>query len=263
MNLCVNARDAMPKGGTLSLTAQNVELSETEAQLNPRAHAGPYVLINVADNGTGIPPNVIERIFDPFFTTKGLGRGTGLGLSTVAGIVKGHAGFVTVYSEPGAGTSFNVYLPAAVNATAPKPEEPAEAGPEGNQELILVVDDEFALSASLRQLLVKRNYRVLVASNGREGLDTFQQHSDEIRLVITDTMMPVMGGLQMTRELRQLRPELPIIASTGLEQEEKSREYHSLNVPDVLLKPCDAHQLLHAIRRSLDQPRPTPDKNSS
>ena len=258
MNLCVNARDAMPTGGTLSLTAQNVELSDTEAQLNPLAHAGPYVLITVADNGSGIPPGIVERIFDPFFTTKGLGRGTGLGLSTVAGIVKSHAGFVTVYSEPGAGSSFSVYLPASVNVPAPKAEKPAEAAPEGNQELVLVVDDEFALSASLRQLLIKRNYRVLVANNGREGLATFERHPDEIRLVITDTMMPVMGGLQMVRELRRLHPELPVIAATGLEQEEKIREYHSLNVPDVFLKPCDPDELLRAIRRKLDQPRPHP-----
>jgi CheY-like chemotaxis protein len=258
MNLCVNARDAMPQGGTLSLTAQNVELSETEAQLNPRAHAGPYVLITVADNGSGIPPAIVERIFDPFFTTKGLGRGTGLGLSTVAGIVKSHAGFVTVYSEPGAGSSFSVYLPASVNVAPLKSDEPSEAGPNGNQELILVVDDEFALSASLRQLLIKRNYRVLVANNGREGIATFERHPEEIRLVITDTMMPVMGGLQMVRELRRLHPGLPIIAATGLEQEEKRREYHSLNVPDVLLKPCDADDLLRAIRRSLDRPVPSP-----
>ena len=256
MNLCVNARDAMPKGGTLSITAQNVELSATEAQINPRAHAGPYVLITVADNGSGIPPQIVERIFDPFFTTKGLGHGTGLGLSTVAGIVKGHAGFVTVYSEPGGGSAFNVYLPASVNVPFAKPEEPVDEAPGGNQELILVVDDEFALSASLRQLLLKRNYRVLVACNGREGLAAFKQHPDEIRLVITDTMMPVMGGLQMTKELRQLRPQLPIIAATGLEQEEKRREYHSMNVPDVLLKPCDAHELLSTIRRVLDRPPP-------
>ena len=256
MNLCVNARDAMPKGGTLSLTAQNVELSETEAQLNPRAHAGPYVLMTVADNGTGIPPGIIERIFDPFFTTKEVSHGTGLGLSTVAGIVKGHGGFVTVYSEPGAGTSFNVYLPAAVDAAIAPPREEHAAAPAGRQELILVVDDEFAISASLRQLLLKRNYRVLVANNGREGLATFKQHPAEIALVITDTMMPVMGGLQMVRELRALSPSLPIVASTGLEQEEKRREYHSLGVPDVLLKPCDAEELLRTIRRQLDKTRP-------
>ncbi len=258
MNLCVNARDAMPHGGTLSLTAQNVELGETEAQLNPRAHAGPYVLITVADNGSGISPEIIERVFDPFFTTKELGQGTGLGLSTVAGIVKGHGGYVTVYSEPGAGTAFNVYLPASIKGPIMPPTAEIAAAPAGDQELILVVDDELAVSASLRQLLLKRNYRVLVANNGREGLSLIKQHPQEISLVITDTMMPVMGGLQMVRELRALRPDLPVIASTGLEQEEKRRAYHELQVPDVLLKPCDAEELLRTVHRCLGKTSDAP-----
>ena len=255
MNLCVNARDAMPSGGTLSLTAQNIELTEAEAQINPRAHAGPYVLISVADNGTGIPSGVIERIFDPFFTTKELGQGTGLGLSTVAGIVKSHGGFVTVYSEPGSGACFNVYLPATSDSllTPAFPEEqPAE---NGNQELILLVDDEFTVSASLRQLLLQRNYRVLVANNGGQGIALFKQHPREIALVVTDTMMPVMNGLQVVRELRALRPDLPIVASTGLEQEDKRREYESLGVPDVLIKPCDAEELLRTIHDALARAR--------
>ena len=211
---------------------------------DPEARPGPHVCLAVVDTGTGIPASVLSKIFDPFFTTKEVSHGTGLGLSTVAGIVKGHGGFVTVYSEPGAGTSFNVYLPAVVDAAIAPPREDHAAAPAGRQELILVVDDEFAISASLRQLLLKRNYRVLMAKNGREGLATFKQHPAEVALVITDTMMPVMGGLQMVRELRALSPSLPIIASTGLEQEEKRREYHSLGVPDVLLKPCDAEELL-------------------
>ncbi len=260
MNLCVNARDAMPRGGTLSLTAQNVELGETEAQLNPRAKAGPYVLISVADNGTGIPPAIVERIFDPFFTTKDKSHGTGLGLSTVAGIVRGHGGFVTVYSEPGVGTCFNIYLPATSDVILPPSRPENEKAPPGNQELILLVDDEFAISASLRQLLLKRNYRVLTANNGREGLEVYQQHADDIALVVTDTMMPVMSGVQMVGELRRLSPHLPIIAATGLEQEEKRRDYHALEVRDVLHKPCDSEELLRLIRRRIDEAPPRPEQ---
>jgi CheY-like chemotaxis protein len=254
INLCVNARDAMPSGGALSLTAQNVELSDTEAQLNPKARPGPYVLLSVADSGSGIGPDIIERIFDPFFTTKGVAHGTGLGLSTVAGIVKNHAGFVTVYSEVGAGTTFNVYLPAARTAVvaASTGERAQPAG--GNQELVLVVDDEFSITASIRHLLMKHNYRVLTAGNGREGLSIFKEHQDDINLVITDTMMPVMSGLQMVRELRQLAPGLAIVASTGLEQEVKRKEYNSLGVMDVMLKPYDPEELLHTLRRHLAKP---------
>ncbi len=253
INLCVNARDAMLSGGVLSLTAQNVELSETEAQLNPKARPGPYVLLSVADSGSGIAPDIIERIFDPFFTTKDVSHGTGLGLSTVAGIVKNHAGFVTVYSEVGAGTTFNVYLPAATTLVAQAKSAERMQSPAGKQELVLVVDDEFSITASIRHLLVKHNYRVLTAANGREGLSIFQEHQGDIALVITDTMMPVMGGLQMVRELRQLAPNLAIVASTGLEQEIKRREYNSLGVRDVMLKPYDPEDLLHTLRRHLDK----------
>jgi len=254
MNLCVNARDAMPNGGRLSLSAQNVELSEAEARLNPRAKAGPYVLISVADSGVGIPPENIARIFDPFFTTKGVTHGTGLGLSTVAGIVKSHGGFVTVYSELGNGTAFNVYLPAAVTAVTSEHDVPSAALPRGKGELILVVDDEMPITASLEQLLTKHNYRVLTANNGREGLLVYHSNREHISLVITDTMMPVMGGLQMVRLLHSQAPELPVISMTGLEQESKRLEYASLGVAAMLLKPCDPAQLMEAVRRALDRP---------
>ncbi|MCC6234952.1 MAG: PAS domain S-box protein [Verrucomicrobiales bacterium] len=251
MNLCVNARDAMPKGGTLSITAENLELTGTEAKLSPNSHVGPYVMISVADNGCGIPREIVERIFDPFFTTKEVGYGTGLGLSTVSGIVKAHGGFITVFSEPQVGSTFNVYLPAAQDAARRSSEPPADQPPLGHQELILLVDDEMAILASTRQLLIKRNYRVVIASNGREGLTTLKENLGEIRLVVTDTMMPVMGGLEMIRELRRLHPTLPVIASTGLEQESKRQEYTKLGVTDVLPKPCDPEDLLQRIHQAL------------
>ncbi len=251
MNLCVNARDAMPNGGTLSITAENLELTGAEAKLSPSSHIGPYVMISVADNGCGIPPAIVERIFDPFFTTKEVGYGTGLGLSTVSGIVKAHGGFITVYSEPNGGSAFNVYLPASREGAVRNPDVRVDAAPPGNQELILLVDDEFAILASMRQLLLKRNYRVVVANNGSEGLATFKENRGEIRLVVTDTMMPVMGGIEMIRELRRLRPDLAVVASTGLEQESKRRDFAALNVTNVLLKPCDPEELLRLIHRLL------------
>lgn len=251
MNLSVNARDAMPNGGTLSITAQNVEISATEAQINPRAHAGPHVLITVADNGGGIPPDIIERIFDPFFTTKEVRHGTGLGLATVAGIVKAHGGFVTVYSEVGFGSAFSIYLPAALDIVPQQPTEQPECAVTGAQELILIVDDEFAICAGLRQLLQKRNYRVLIAGNGREGLSLLEEHRKDVQLVVTDTMMPIMNGISMVRELRRDHPNLPVIATTGLEHEQKRRDYETLGVSTVLLKPCDPGELLKTINRCL------------
>lgn len=251
MNLCVNARDAMPEGGVLTLGAQNVEVSEIEARIHPQAQAGPHVRIVVGDTGTGIAPEILERIFDPYFSTKEPGRGTGLGLSTVIGIVRAHGGFVSVYSEPGRGSRFHVYLPAVADTPVTVPAPGPVAAPPGNGETVLVVDDESTVVEGLRELLVRRNYRVLVARNGREGLEAFRQQPDEIRLVLTDTMMPEMSGLDMVRELRRLRPGLPIVAATGLEQEGKRREFASLDVPDVLIKPCDPEELMRVIHRRL------------
>ncbi|MFI5335815.1 MAG: PAS domain S-box protein [Opitutales bacterium] len=254
MNLCVNARDAMPNGGRLSLSAQNVELSAAEAGLNPKARAGPYLLMTVADTGVGIPPENIERIFDPFFTTKDLAHGTGLGLSTVAGIVKSHGGFTKVCSELGVGTVFSVYLPAIrVPDLVPLSSERINLPP-GNQELILVVDDELPITTTIQSLLLKHGYRVLTAANGQEGLAVFERHRDSIRLVITDTMMPVMGGLQMVRELRARAPRLDVIAITGLEQEAKRQEYVRMGVRKVLPKPTEPVDLLATVHDCLQHP---------
>lgn len=261
MNLCVNARDALPNGGTISITSQNLNFAEDGAGLHPQAKPGAYVLISVADNGTGIPPRIMERIFDPFFTTKELHHGTGLGLSTVAGIVKSHGGFINVYSEPGAGTSFSVYLPAAVGMIPVQTPAEKEITITGNQELILVVDDEIAIATGLRQILQRRNFRVIIAGNGKKGVAALHQHLDEVRLVITDTMMPVMNGITMVQEMRRIKPTLPIIATTGLEQEKKRLEYKSLNVDDVYIKPCDLVVLCEAIKRRLHEQQEFQKKN--
>ena len=252
MNLCVNARDAMPRGGQLALGAGNVELGEPGVELPPEAKAGRYVMLSVADNGQGIPPEIIGRIFDPFFTTKGVGKGTGLGLSTVLGIVRSHGGFVAVRSEPGKGTAFSVYLPVA--------EAPAGAGPAGQAapvpgggETILVVDDEEPVCLSTSLMLEEHNYRVLVAHNGREALDLFMRHKDNINVVLTDIMMPVMGGLDLARALRAIKPALAILAATGLDHEDSKPELKELGIAEVLLKPYVPDALLGALSRALNR----------
>lgn len=248
VNLCVNARDAMRGGGTLCLTAENIEC---DGAVLPGAQAGRFVLFTVADTGVGIPPNITDRIFDPFFTTKEPGSGTGLGLSTVAGIVKNHGGYVTVYSEPGVGSSFHVYLPAAGQPEQRAP-APVERAAGGSGEGILLVDDEPAILASVANLLQKRNYRVLLAREGREAMDIWRLRAADIALVITDTMMPGVSGPQLVKELRACAPKLPVIATTGLENEDKLRDYAAQGVDDVLVKPYDPEELLRLIRRKID-----------
>lgn len=248
VNLCVNARDAMPCGGTLSLTAENIEC---DGAALPGAQNGRFVLLTVADTGVGMAPGIIDRIFDPFFTTKDPGSGTGLGLSTVAGIVKNHGGYVTVYSELGAGSSFHVYLPAAEPLEKRK-QEVAERASGGRGECLLLVDDEPAILASVASLLRNRNYRVLTAGDGREALEIWRRRAAEVALVVTDTMMPGMGGPQLAGELRVAAPKLPLIATTGLENEGKIRDYAAQGVTDVLVKPYDPEEFLWLVRSKLD-----------
>ena len=253
MNLCVNARDAMPKGGTLALTAREIRLEDTQAFPHPEARPGRYVVIGVQDTGHGIPKNIRNRIFDPFFTTKEAGKGTGLGLSTVLGIVRNHGGFMTVYSEEGLGTHFKVYLPAAEPSA--KPEEPsAVATPaRGHGETILVVDDENSVLLAEQFVLEQNGYQVLTAAGGKEAVHCFLNNQDRIRLVLTDLMMPGMDGIALARSLRATHRTLPIIATTGLDREEKRDTLAALGITDVLTKPCLPSVLLAAVRRNLDR----------
>jgi PAS domain S-box-containing protein len=251
MNLCVNARDAMPAGGTLTLAAENIRLDEAYAQTIPHAKAGPYVVWLVADTGVGIPPKIQERIFDPFFTTKEEGKGTGLGLSTVLGIVRSHDGCIRVQSAEGQGTQIRVYLPAS-NV----PEQSVESAPaplqRGQGELILVVDDEDAVREVLRRILIRSGYRVLAAHNGAEAMTLYQQHSAEIAVVLTDIMMPVLDGRAVIRSLKKLNPKLPIIASSGLMSDTTVQEAKDLGVDAFLRKPHAAETLMATLRSLID-----------
>ncbi len=257
MNLCVNARDAMPDGGTLRISAENVEIDEEFARITPDAHAGGYVTLRIADTGSGIPPAIIEKIFDPFFTTKPLGKGTGLGLSTVLGIVKGHGGFVDVRSAPGRGSTFEICLPLAAQEGVGIRD--AAEHPSGNGELILLVDDEFEVRATTTAVLTQYGYRVISAADGAEAVSVYAQRSNEICLVITDVMMPVVDGVSLCRVLRRMNPEISLIACTGYAAEARTHELRALKVHTVLSKPFSLGTLLVAVDEAIQsQPASRP-----
>lgn len=254
MNLCVNARDAMPHGGTLSISAKNLSIDENYARMNLDAKVGAYIVITVADTGTGIPPEILDRIFEPFFTTKDLGKGTGLGLSTVIGIIKSHGGFVNVYSEVGRGTQFKLYLPA-VEAMETQQEEDLELLV-GQGELILVVDDEVAICETTKTTLETYNYKVLTASDGIEAVAVYVQHS-EISVVLIDMMMPSMDGPTTIRTLQKINPLVKIIAVSGLASSDKLTAAAATGVKTFLSKPYTAKELLKTINGVLNPNRET------
>jgi PAS domain S-box-containing protein len=253
MNLCVNARDAMPGGGTLSLEARNVELRAADVLAYPPAKPGLHIAVSIKDTGEGIAPANLERIFDPFFTTKAPTKGTGLGLSTVLGIIRSHHGFITVTSKLGRGTMFTVYLPAAVEAIDIPDEPAADAPPRGHGELILVVDDEEPIRTATSLTLESHGYRVLTAGEGAQGLAVFVENREEIRLVLTDLMMPVMGGVTLIHALHVLEPGIKILATSGLTDQENHAKLVALGVDGIITKPCDPTVLLKSIAMQLSK----------
>lgn len=258
MNLCVNARDAMPHGGSLSISAENLSIDENYARMNLDAKVGAYIVITVADTGTGIPPEILDRIFEPFFTTKDLGKGTGLGLSTVIGIIKSHGGFVNVYSEVGRGTQFKLYLPA-VEAMETQQEEDLELLV-GQGELILVVDDEVTICETTKTTLETYNYKVLTASDGIEAVAVYVQHR-EISVVLIDMMMPSMDGPTTIRTLQKINPLVKIIAVSGLASSDKLTAAAATGVKTFLSKPYTAKELLKTINGVLNPNRETNGAN--
>ncbi len=257
LNLFVNARDAMPSGGTLTVEAKNVQLDENFTVAHPGMQPGDFVRLSVTDSGTGIPPQIVDKIFDPFFTTKAVGQGTGLGLSTVLGIVKSHEGLITVRSEENSGTTFEIYLPA-IAAEAETVAAPASEPPRGNHELVLVVDDEPHIRAVVQKALSTHGYRVLVASDGAEASAMFARNISEITLVITDLDMPYMNGLSLARTLQRMKPDIKILVSSGLGSTKNARQWGSelaaLGIPPILPKPYSIETLLTMVHRLLSEP---------
>ena len=251
LNLCLNARDALPEGGSLRVQASNLLLDASSSSMLPETRPGPHVLLEVSDNGSGIPPEIQHRIFDPFFTTKDVGCGTGLGLSTVLGIVKNHGGFVDLASAPGKGSTFKIYLPATASAQNPPEATPAEERPAGHGECVLVVDDEEPIRNAVKIVLELHQYRVLTAADGTEALAVFSQNADRIAVVLTDVVMPFMDGVSLIRVLKKMAPKLAVIASTGQAEKARVSELKSLGVQIVLSKPYGTAALLHAVHDTL------------
>lgn len=251
LNLCVNARDAMPHGGTLTLEARLMDMDAAYASSVPGAEPGRYVVFRVRDTGVGIPPEIVDRIFDPFFTTKAPDKGTGLGLSTALGIVKSHGGFIKVYSQPGQGSTFAVFLPAAPVAEASPASATASPPVDGGGETILFVDDEPAVRDAARAVLSRLNFKPLTAGDGAEALMTLVQHRQQVRAVITDLHMPHMDGLAFIRALRRVAPHLAVIATTGRADESLRRELAALDVSLLLEKPFTESQLLETLKTAL------------
>jgi nitrogen-specific signal transduction histidine kinase/CheY-like chemotaxis protein len=250
LNLCVNARDAMPQGGTLTLSAANTTVTEEQARLNDGARAGPHVVLTVTDTGVGIDRDVLDKIFDPFFTTKEQGKGTGLGLSTVLGIVRSHGGFVNLHSESGEGSRFAVFLPAlARRGVTPLPEDPREL-PQGQGEMILVIDDEDPILLTARATLETHGYRVLTAARGADGIDVYRR-SGEVKAVLLDMMMPGLDGVATMRELLEIDPKARIIAASGLKATGRVAEAIAEGARAFLQKPYTDEQLLRTLAEIL------------
>ncbi|HEY2084131.1 MAG TPA: ATP-binding protein, partial [Verrucomicrobiae bacterium] len=253
MNLSVNARDAMPHGGQLTVSLENVVIDEVFAGMNPESKPGAYVMITVADTGVGIPPGMVDKIFEPFFTTKELGKGTGLGLSTTLAIVKSHGGFIKVCSEQGNGSQFRVYLPAntteaAVDKTSAEPTQ----HPRGNSELILVVDDEEAVRVVAKKTLELFGYRVLLACHGAEAVALYAGHRHEISAVLTDMAMPIMDGPTLIVALKKMNPRVRIIGSSGLTSSGEVAKALGVGIIHFVPKPYTAETMLTVLRKVLD-----------
>jgi two-component system cell cycle sensor histidine kinase/response regulator CckA len=261
MNLCVNARDAMPKGGKLIIETRNVSLDEHYCRQYPNCLPGEYVQVLVSDNGQGMDQETLDRIFEPFFTTKDVDKGTGLGLSMVYGIIKQHRGHINVYSEPGRGTTFKVYLPVTSQAVAADAEAPSRPLAAGGTETILVADDEEALRNLSREVLSALGYSVIVAENGEDAVRLYDEHSTSIDLLLLDVVMPTLGGLEVFQSIRENGEAPPVIFMTGYSSEildsSKADELGLSHLP-VIQKPYTLEQLGKIVRETLDRPPSAP-----
>ncbi len=254
LNLCVNARDAMPKGGKLSISMDNLRFDETYAGMNPEAQAGPYICIKVSDNGTGIPKDIQDKIFDPFFTTKEPGKGTGLGLSTTLTIVKSHNGFIHLHSAPDKGSTFAIYLPANATPVAAESASKEESRlPRGHNELVLIVDDEEPIRRIAQKTLERFGYRVLLAADGAEALSIYAPRQQEIDAVITDMVMPIMDGPATIIALKAINAAVKIVTSSGMASDGGMAKARNAGVRHFIPKPYTAETMLNTLDEILHE----------
>ncbi|MBD2203080.1 PAS domain S-box protein [Calothrix sp. FACHB-1219] len=251
INLCLNARDAMPDGGTITIAANNIYIDEIYSQVHFEAQVGHYLVLTITDTGFGIPSELLDKIFEPFFTTKEFGYGTGLGLSTAIGIIKGHGGFINVSSSLGKGTTFKVYLPAVNTVAIPIPED--SEMPNGNGEWLLVVDDESAIREVTKASLESYNYKIISASDGIDAIALYARNQDKIKVAIIDMMMPKMDGATTIATLHGINPELPMIAVSGLATSEQVPIDKTLQHTAFLSKPYTVQELLKTLHLLLTQ----------
>ena len=255
MNLCVNARDAMPNGGQLVIETAGVELDELAVAQMVQAQLGDFVRLSVSDNGSGISPESLPQIFEPFFTTKGVGKGTGLGLATVFGIVQQHQGWINVDSKVGRGTTLRIYLPRLARSVVLKSAPPQPAAMRGGGETILLTEDDPALRSAVRQALSQLGYRILEAPTGVKALEVWKANRDEIRLLLTDMVMPDgMTGKVLAQRLLQDNPKLKVIYMSGYSAEVVGKEFPMAEGVNFLTKPFPAQKLAQIIRDCLDAP---------
>ena len=258
MNLAINARDAMPTGGNLTISVEPAEIETSYVQGRPEARPGNYVRLSVVDSGQGMDTATMSRIFEPFFTTKDVGKGTGLGLATVYGIIKQHQGWIDVASQPGHGASFSVFLPASDEvAKGIKPLEAPAAYVSGGAETILLVEDEESVLAMGKMILEDCGYRVLEALSGVKALDVFQQHETKIDLLLTDMIMPQgLSGIELAQKLIATKPQLKVIFTSGYNVSDMDADFIHAGGGTFVQKPYTRSTLAKAVRESLDRDAP-------
>jgi two-component system cell cycle sensor histidine kinase/response regulator CckA len=253
LNLAVNARDAMPNGGQLIIETSGVEFDEFAVTQSPQVRPGSFVRLNVSDSGCGIPPEILPKIFEPFFTTKDVGKGTGLGLATVFGIVQQHQDWINVYSEVNHGTTFRVYLPRLAKNAGQKSSQPVLTTTSGGNETILLAEDDLSLRVSVRKALWQLGYRILEAPTGVKALEVWKENRDEIRLLLTDLVMPDgMTGKDLAQRILQENPKLKVIYMSGYSAEVVGKDFPLKEGVNFLTKPFQASKLAQTIRNNLD-----------
>ena len=252
INLATNARDAMSKGGLLTIETGSQEIDATSCQDDGFSHGGHYAVITVSDTGCGMSGDTLKRIFEPFFTTKGDGKGTGLGMAIIHGIVKQHNGFINVYSELNIGTTFRIYIPVVDDVQVPDRQKAALSVPERGHETILLAEDDTSVRQLVEDILKSYGYEVILAENGQEAVEQFTMHKDRIKLVILDMIMPKMSGAQAQREIRLLQPDVQVLYSSGYTMDIIQNQGDLDERTHLIMKPVQPIELLKKVREMLD-----------